>query len=428
MKNGIVLMLGNTFSPLDYKSNTYPFHQDDTFRYYFGIDKPDFAALMDLDSGETILFGKEYSINDRIWSRNISDLKDIAHDAGLDKFKKISVLKAYISEEMQKRRAIHHIPYSRAENRCLITELVSAYNPSDSLVEAIIKQRSIKSEEEVAEIEQAVSTSCKIFQIAKDMAVPGIKESDILNRMLYETAMADTKTSFQPIVTVRGETLHNDSYDNILKENDLLLIDFGIFSKEGYASDNTRTLPVGKDFTSEQRDIYSIVLKAQSEAIDAIKPEVKNLEVHIKACMTITEGLKTLGLMKGDALCAVEAGAHALFFPHGIGHMLGLNTHDMEGFGEDLVGYGKQLKRNSQFGLRSLRLARELKEGFTITIEPGIYFIPQLIDMWQAEGKYKEFINYDKLAKFKNFGGIRIEDDILVTNSGSRILGTPIPK
>lgn len=428
LKSGIVLFLGNSLSPIDYKTNAYPFHQDDSFRYYFGINKPDFAVVLDIDSGNEILFGKEYSIKDRIWTRELCEYKDAALESDIHESRNISELKPFIFKEQQKGRMIHHIPYVRAENRCLIAEITGSYNPSEPLIKAIIEQRSVKAKEEISEIEKAVSKAGEIFAIAKGMAIPGIKESDILNRMLYETAMAGTKPSFQPIVTVKGETLHNDTYGNILKKNDLLLIDFGIFSDEGYSSDNTRTLPVGGTLTPEQEAIYSIVLKAQLDAIHAVKPGIKNLDVHIKACMSITESLKSIGLMKGDIQDAVEAGAHALFFPHGIGHMLGLITHDMEPFGEDLVGYEKNEKRSSQFGLSSLRLARELKEGFVFTIEPGIYFIPQLIDLWEAEGRHKDFINYSQISKFRDFGGIRIEDDVLVTTSGSRVLGTPIPK
>ncbi|MEI6055648.1 MAG: aminopeptidase P family protein [Lentisphaerota bacterium] len=425
---GIVLFLGNSLLPIDYKANTYPFNQDDSFRYYFGINEPGFAAVMDLDTGDEILFGKEHSINDKIWSRDLYELPEVAELSGVCKTKNISELKSFLSKGKQPNRLVHHVSYDRADNKCLINELLGSYTASIKLTKAIIEQRSAKSEEEIFEIEEAISTAGTIFKIAKSSAIPGIKESDILNRMLYETAMAETKPSFQPIVTVHGETLHNDTYNNTLKKNDLLLIDFGIYSKEGYCSDNTRTYSVGEDFLPEQKDIYSLVLQAQLDAISAVRPGIRNLDVHKRACLSITEGLINLKIMKGNPHDAVETGAHALFFPHGIGHMLGLNTHDMESFGEDLIGYGKEMERSSQFGLSSLRLARELKEGFVITIEPGIYFIPQLIDLWESEGKHKDFINYDKVAKFRNFGGIRIEDDVLVTNSGSRVLGKPIPK
>lgn len=428
LRNGLVLFLGNSLSPIDYKANTYPFHQDDSFRYYFGINKPGFAAVMDLDSGNEVLFGKEHSLNDRIWSKDLYELHEIAKLSGLSKTKNISDLKSSLSKEKQPNRLVHHVSYDRAENKCLINELLGSYTPSLKLIKAIIEQRSVKSEEEIFEIEEAISTAGKIFQIAKKSAISGVKESDILNRMLYETAMSEVKPSFQPIVTVCGETLHNDTYNNTLKKNDLLLIDFGVISKEGYCSDNTRTYSIGGKFLQEQRDAYSIVLQAQLDAISAVRPGICNLDVHKRACLSITEGLINLGLMKGNPHSSVEAGAYALFFPHGIGHMLGINCHDMESFGEELVGYGDNNKRSSQFGLCYLRLSRGLKEGFVITIEPGIYFIPQLIDLWESEGKYRDFINYDKVAKFRNFGGIRIEDDVLVTSSGSRILGAPIPK
>ncbi len=428
LEKGLILFLGNSHSVIDNKGNVYPFHQDDSFRYYFGINMPDFAAVIDIDSGDEILFGKEYSINDRIWSSGLCELHETAQFANICKTENISKLKYFLLKERQKNRPIHHVPYDRVANQCLIKELLGSYSPSFTLIKAIIEQRSVKSKEEIAQIDNAVSTAKNIFETAKNIAIPGTTESAILNKMVYDTATAGTTTSFQPIVTVRGETLHNHTYNNTLKKHDLLLIDFGVLSKEGYCSDNTRTYSVGGKFLPEQKDIYSAVLEAQLEAISAIRPGISNLEVHRKSCKSITEDLINLGLMKGNPDSAVEAGAHALFFPHGIGHMLGLNSHDMEAFGEELVGYDDNTKRSPQFGLSYLRLAKNLMEGFVITIEPGIYFIPQLIDMWQTEGRHKDFINYDKVAKFRNFGGIRIEDDILVTNSGYRVLGKDIPK
>ncbi|MDP2915751.1 MAG: M24B family metallopeptidase, partial [Candidatus Aminicenantes bacterium] len=289
-------------------------------------------------------------------------------------------------------------------------------------------QRSLKSEDEIAEIETALKTTYKMYITAMHMAQPGIWEKDIAGRV-DGLAIADGgATAFPTILTKNGQILHNHAHGNLLKKGDLLVVDAGAESPLHYAADITRTIPVGGKFTAKQNDVYEIVLSAQETAIQAIKPGLKYREIHLATARVIAHGMKSLGLMKGDIEEAILQGAHALFFPHGLGHMLGLDVHDMENLGENHVGYDDTVQRSKQFGLAYLRLAKELKPGFVLTVEPGIYFIPALIDKWKKEGKFTDFIAYDKLAAYRDFGGIRIEDDVLVTKDGHKVLGRPIPK
>jgi len=260
------------------------------------------------------------------------------------------------------------------------------------------------------------------------MARPGIFERDIAGKIEGIALAGGGQLAFPAIVTVHGETLHNHYHGNMLQEGRLIVTDAGSESPLHYASDITRTSPVGGKFDQRQKEIYEIVLKANIEAIKASAPGILNRDVHFKAAEIIAGGLKVLGLMKGDVKEAVKAGAHALFFPHGLGHMMGLDVHDMEGLGEDNVGYNETVKRSSQFGTAYLRMGKELKPGMVMTIEPGLYFIPTLIDLWKSKGTCKDFINFDKVEKYKDFGGVRIEDDILITSKGCRVLGKPIPK
>jgi Xaa-Pro aminopeptidase len=287
----------------------------------------------------------------------------------------------------------------------------------------------VKSEEEIKEIEDAVDIATKMHVAAMKMIKPGIYEKKIAGMIEGIALSLGYGLSFRPIVSIHGETLHNHYYDNLTEDGQLLVNDSGAESKLHYASDITRTMPVGGKFTQKQKEIYSIVLKAEMNAIEAVKPRMNFRDIHLQAAFDIVSGLNEIGLMHGNPEDAVNYGAHTLFFPHGLGHMLGLDVHDMEGLGEDYVGYDESVQRSDEFGLKYLRLAKTLQPGYVFTIEPGIYFIPELIDMWKEENKFGEFINYDMVLGYKDFGGIRIEDDILVTEDGYRILGSnPIPK
>ena len=300
---------------------------------------------------------------------------------------------------------------------------------SPKLTKAVIEQRSVKSKEEVGEIEYALDIAFEMQTYAMRFTRPDIYERDIAGAIEGIALSMGKGLSFSSIFSVHGETLHNHSYENIMKKGQLVVNDSGAESLLHYASDITRTFPVDGKFTSKQKEIYEIVLKAQMDSIKAIKPGKKYKDIHLLAAKVIVKGLKEVGLMKGDVNQAVKEGAHALFFPHGLGHMMGLDVHDLEGLGENLVGYNKKITRSDQFGLAYLRLAKELEPGFVLTVEPGIYFIPQLIDMWKAENKFSQFINYNKLEEYRHFGGIRIEDDVLVEKTGNRVLGRKeIPK
>jgi Xaa-Pro aminopeptidase len=299
---------------------------------------------------------------------------------------------------------------------------------SEILIRAVVAQRSIKSELEISEIEKALDIAYEMQTTAMKMSKPGLYERQIVGAMEGIALSLGGRLSFPTIFSIHGETLHNQEHCNLMKDGDIAVNDSGAETSLGYASDITRTIPISGKFTQRQKEIYQIVLNSQEQAIGAIKPGVEFRNVHRLACKVLTSGLKDLGLIKGDVDEAVDNGAHTLFFQCGLGHMMGLDVHDMEGLGEDFVGYTETIKRNPTFGWRSLRLGKELETGYVITVEPGIYFIPELINRWKAENKNSEYINYDMVAKFEDFGGMRVEDDILVTENGCRVLGKKIPR
>ena len=433
-QSGIILFLGNRDVPFNYTANIYPFRQDSNFLYFFGIDKPDLAAIIDLDNDQEIIFGDELTIDDIIWMGNMPSISELANQAGVYKTRAITALEVTLKQALKQKRNIHFLPPYRGEIKHWLQLLLgieyqyTTYYASVPLIESVVALRETKDQYEIAEIERAVHVAYQMHTTAMKMAKPGVKEQQIAGTIQGISLSHEGPVSFPVIVTVNGQILHNTSYDNILQEGQLLLVDAGAESRLHYASDITRTTPVGGKFNQRQKDIYQIVLEANKQAIEAIKPGKLYRDIHLLAARIIAQGLKDLGLLDGSVNDIVEQGAHALFFPHGLGHMLGLDVHDMEGLGENYVGYNSTVKRSSQFGLAFLRLAKELKPGFVLTVEPGIYFIPELIDLWRREGKFVDFINYDKVESFKDFGGIRIEDDVLVTDSGSRVLGIPIPK
>jgi Xaa-Pro aminopeptidase len=301
-------------------------------------------------------------------------------------------------------------------------------NASMELMMAVINLRSLKSAEEVAEIEKGIETAYEMFTKGMKLVKPGKYEYEVAGAMEGIALAKNGVLSFPTILSVRGEILHGHAHGNLMNEGDMLVMDSGFETPDHYATDHTRTVPVKGKFTQKQKEIYQIVLDSQMAAIDAIKPGVKYQDVHLLSCKVIAEGLKKLGLMKGDTDEAVKQGAHALFFPHGLGHMMGLDVHDMEDIGQIYVGYDAEVRPIDQFGTAYLRLGRRLQPGFVLTVEPGIYFIPELYTLWKSENKFTEFINYDKVAEYLGFGGIRIEDDVLVTETGHRVLGKSIPK
>jgi len=432
---GLLLFLGNEDSPANYKANTYAFRQDSSLLYYFGLDIPGLAATVDLDNDTETIFGQEFTLDDIVWTGPQPSLEQLAESAGIKNSAPVNKLETSIRARIAKGSQVHFLPQYRSENVLKISNLLGLNSArvndyaSANFVKAVIEQRSIKSDAEISELDFAVDIAHKMHISAMKMTKPGIYEKKIAGMIEGVALSLGSGMSFRPIVSKNGHTLHNPNYENILEKGDLLVNDSGAESKLHYTSDITRTIPVGGKFSDKQQEIYEIVLRAQMNAIDAARPGMMNKELHMIAANTITEGLMHIGLMHGNVEEAVNVGAHALFFPHGLGHMLGLDVHDMEALGEEAVGYNEHVSRSNQFGLKYLRLAKTLEPGYVFTIEPGIYFIPELIDMWRQEYKLREFINYDKVDDYRNFGGIRIEDDILITENGHRVLGTkPIPK
>lgn len=433
-KDGILLFLGNNEMPMNYLGNTYHFRQDSSFLYYWGINEPNLAAVVDINKNKEIIFGDNRSLDDVIWMGFDDTIENKSANVGVENTKPFSKLENYIKKKISHGNKIHFLPQYRSDNLILLQELLNIkafeinQNASIKLIKSVIQQRSIKSEEEIAEIEKALEVSYEMNLTAMKEIKSGIAEREVCGKIEGVAISKGNGTSFPIIFSVNGEILHNHSHENIMQDGQIAVLDSGSETMLGYASDTTRTIPVSGKFSEKQKEIYNIVLEAQVESIKMIKPGIKFKEVHLNAAKIIANGLKKLGIMKGNIAKAVNDGAHALFFPHGLGHMLGLDVHDMESLGEDYIGYNKSVKRSKQFGLAYLRLAKELQPGFVVTVEPGCYFIPALIDKWKSEKRFLKYINYKKLEEYKNFGGIRIEDNVLVTKEGHRVLGKPIPK
>jgi Xaa-Pro aminopeptidase len=430
VSGGILLFLGNEESSSNFKDNWYPFRQDSSFLYFFGLDLPGLAAVMDLDADQVILFGDELTTEELVWHGEKPKLVDLAHLVGLQEVRPSKEIASYLAKSSQRR--IHFLPPYRPENTMklrhwlgLSTEALED-RVSVEFIKAVAKLRSIKSEEEIREITKAVNHTVQIHRKVMQHARAGMYEYELLGMVYGEALSGRGHLSFPPIITTDGQTLHNHRYTNRLEPGKMLLGDFGTETAMHYAGDITRTIPIGKKFTEAQREVYEIVWQAHRSAIASLKPGLCFLEVHLLACKKIVQGLKTIGLMQGDVEEAVQQGAHALFFPCGVGHLMGLDVHDMEDLGEAYVGYTDALQKSTQFGLKSLRFGKELEAGQVLTVEPGIYFIPQLIDSWKAQNMHRDFINYDKLERFRDFGGIRIEDDFLITSKGSELMGMPL--
>ncbi len=434
MVDGIALFIGNVESPMNYPSNTYHWRQDSDFLYFFGLDLPGLAGVIDFESGESIIFGNDVDIDDIIWMGPQPTVSALSEKAGVFRSLPLKNLEDYIREATSKGRAVHFLPPYRAETKMTLGAILSE-NPckmrskaSESLIRAVVALRSVKEECEINEIEKAGKVAYEMQVTAMRMCKPGVTEREIFGTMEGIAWSKGSGPSFPTILSINGQTLHNHSHDNILKEGRLMVSDCGAESLMHYSSDLTRTTPVGGRFSQQQKEIYEIVLKANTESISLAGPGMSNRDLHLNACRIIATELKSLGIMKGDPAEAVEAGAHALFMPHGLGHMMGLDVHDMEGLGEDFVGYNEEVRRSRQFGLAFLRFALPYKPGHVFTVEPGIYFIPELIDIWKSEKRHDSFINYSRVESYREFGGIRVEDDLLITADGSRFLGPMAPK
>lgn len=435
LKSGVLLFLGNEQSPINYPDNGYAFRQDSSFLYYWGIDLAGLAAIIDVDQDRETVFGRDMTIEDIIWSGPQTTLKEYCPAAGVENNLSLNQLEVTLQEAVQKGRTIHFLPQYRSENLIKIQQLlglnVAVVNQhvSPAFIKAAVGQRSIKTAEEIQQIEAALDVTSDMQTLAMKISRPGLHEREAVGALAgLAYSRVGSQLAYPIIFTTRGHILHNPHHENALQANDLVINDCGCESALHYASDITRTFPVGGKFTDRQKEIYSIVLKAQIKAIESVRPGIEYREIHISTARNITMDLIALGLMKGDADEALAAGAHAWFNPAGLGHMLGLDVHDMEDLGEDYVGYTDAIQRNPQFGINRLRLAKKLETGFVITVEPGLYFIPELLDQWKTEKRFEEFIDYDKVEAYRDFGGIRIEDDVLVVDGGQRVLGRPIPK
>ena len=433
--DGLLLFMGNGLSLANGPANQYPFRQDSSFLYYWGLDRPDLAAVIDVDKGSDTVFGNDPDANGIVWTGTRTPLSEACCQSGVVTSRPLARLVEVVAAAIQTGRRVRFLPPYRYGTRFFLEFLTGIRSgaldrhASTEFARAVIAQRSVKSDEELWEIERAIDLSGEMHTLAMSLSRPGTDAREVAAAMAHRAyGKAGCRLAYPSIVTIHGEILHSTGHDDRLFRGNLVVNDTGAESPRHYASDITRTIPVSGRFSPRQRDVYTIVLTAQRRAINALGPGTPFKDVHRTACRTLVDGLSDLGLMRGDADAALDAGAHALFFPHGLGHMMGLDVHDMEDLGEDLVGYTPQIPRSQQFGTRWLRLARPLAPGFVLTVEPGIYFIGSLIDRWRAKNLFPGFIDYAAVEKWRDFGGIRIEDDFTITETGSRLLGKPIPK
>ncbi|SFU52667.1 Xaa-Pro aminopeptidase [Pustulibacterium marinum] len=434
IQNGLLIFPGNKEAGMNYKDNWYPFRQDSTFLYYFGINLPDLYVTIDAATGEEILFGDDLTPEDMVWVGAAEPLQAHAERCGVAKVQPMAKLQAYVQNAKAKGQTLHYLAPYRGNTTIEISELTGipvaavAEKRSLAFAKAVIAQRSIKSQEEITEIHKAVNITAAMHTHAIKATTHGVTEKQIAGELQAIAIAGGGNISFPIILTKNGQYLHNHATEAVVSNGDIVLCDCGAETSMGYAGDMTRTFPVAERFTTIQREIYSIVLDAHESASAALKPGYRFKDAHLLASSRIVEGLKALGLMKGDTQEAVNAGAHTLFFQCGLGHFMGLDVHDMENFGEQLVGYTDDLLKSTEFGLKSLRLGKALEEGNVLTVEPGIYFNPLLIDAWKAQGKYTDFVNYAEVEKFKSFGGMRVEEDFLITTNGKELLGDPLAK
>lgn len=427
--HGIILIHGNEEASTNYPDNTYKFRQDSSFLYFFGLNQSGFAGIIDADSGTEILFGNDPDMDDIIWTGPQPSLSEQGAMVGIGNTQPMKNFVNYLADPVNRKRKIHFLPPYRYRNMLILEELlgirasqVGSYASQD-LINAVVALRSVKSREEIDEIEIACSIGNEMHTTAMRLCRPGTKEQYIAGVLDGIAASYGSLTSFPTILSQNGETLHNHNHSQILTDGRLMLTDAGAENLNNYCSDHTRTIPVSGKFSNRQKAIYQTVLDCHDKAIKLARPGITYQQIHIDVCKVLAQGLKDIGLMKGCVDEAVAAGAHALFMPHGLGHMMGLDVHDMENLGQIHVGYDNETRPINQFGIASLRMGRCLQEGFVITDEPGCYFIPALIDKWKSEKQHTGFLCYDEIEKYKDFGGIRLEDDLFITADSCRVLG-----
>lgn len=430
VKSGVIILFGNRNVGCNYPSNAYLFRQDSSFLYYFGQKREDLVGVIDIDEGKEYLIGDDIEIEDIVWYGKVDTVADMAAQVGVASSAPMSRLKEIIDEAKAKGRTIHFLPPYRGETRIDIMDLMDIHPSlqrdaaSLELIMAIVHQRDKKSPAEVAEIEKACHIGYLMHTEAMRLCSPHVTEQYIGGVITGIAQAYGAQVSFLPIVTMHGEIMHGNPSPRRLEAGRLMLCDAGAETLSHYCSDNTRTMPISGKFTSRQREIYDIVVACHDYALEVAAPGVRWWDVHMDVCRLMIDRLKDIGLMKGDTEEALAAGAHAMFMPHGLGHMMGMDVHDMEGLGQTYVGFDQETPpRLDQFGTNCLRCGRRMEEGFVMTDEPGIYFIPDLIDDWRRSGHCAEWLNFDMLDTYKDFGGIRIEDDILITADGCRFLG-----
>ncbi len=431
VKSGIIILFGNNDSPANYPNNAYsPFRQDSSFLYYFGQKRDGLVGIIDIDNDMETLIGDDISVEDIVWYGSVDSVHDMAQQVGVANTAPMKTLKTICNDALRQKRKIHFLPPYRFDIKLQVFDLLGIHpnqqkeSASMDLIKAVVKMRSAKEPQEIEELERAAVIGYKMHTTAMRMCKPGAIEQNIAGYLKGIAHGYGAMESFATILSQHGEIMHGAPSMNPLEDGRLLLVDAGAETINNYCSDNTRTMPVNGKFTQRQLEIYSIVEECHDYALKAARPGVKYWDVHFGVCRLMTDRLKELGLMKGDTDEAVAAGAHAMFLCHGLGHMMGMDVHDMENFDQINVGFDEETRPNlEQFGTNCLRMGRRLEEGFVVTDEPGIYFIPALIDDWRSKGLHKDFINYDKLETYKDFGGIRIEDDLLITKDGCRFLG-----
>ncbi len=427
--HGLIVLMGNNESPMNYPANAYKFRQDSSFLYFFGQHRDGLVGVIDADSGAETLLGNEIDIDDIVWYGEVTSVVQMAEECGVAHTAPMAALTEMVAQAQKAGRKVHFLPPYRHETMLRLHDLLGIHPSqqrdaaSQELIQAVIQLRLVKSAEEIDELERAAAIGYEMHTTAMRLCRPGVTEAYIGGVLDGIAASHGSIVSFQSIVSMHGEILHGYPSARPLEAGRLLLCDAGTETREHYCSDHTRTTPISGIFTQRQKDIYNIVVDCHDLALTHARPGVRWWDVHYDVCRLMTDRLKDLGLMKGDTEAAVQAGAHALFLPHGLGHAMGMDVHDMEGLGQVFVGYDEETRPSSQFGTASLRFARRLEEGHVVTDEPGIYFIPALIDLWRKEGTNAEFLCFDEIEKFKDFGGIRIEDDVLITKDGCRFLG-----
>lgn len=427
--SGIIILFGNNESPANYPSNAYyPFRQDSSFIYYFGLHRDGLVGVIDIDNDSETLIGNDIDIEDIVWFGSVDSVSDMAAQSGVAHTAPMKELKSICNKALESHRKIHFLPPYRHDTMIQIMDLLGIHpglqreSASLELIKAVVKMRATKEQQEIDAIERACEVGYMMHTTAMKLTRPGVTERFVGGQVDGIAGSHSQKVSFPTIFTQHGEVMHGGPSDNLLEAGRLTLCDAGC-ELDDYCSDHTRTYPVAGKFTERQLEIYKIVEECHDHTLNVARPGVRWYDVHMDVCRLMTERLKELGLMKGDTEEAVRAGAHAMFLPHGLGHMMGLDVHDMEGLGQEYVGFDDETRPSTQFGTNCLRMGRRLEENFVMTDEPGIYFIPALIDEWRASGHCKEWLNFDLLETYKDFGGIRIEDDILITKDGCRFLG-----